>query len=165
MMKEQRESKITALMALVVFAVFAVCVLLVLLTGADLYQRLSQRDQHNYDQRTAVQYITTRVRQADRAGGVSVESFGGVSALALHETIDGEDYVTYVYCHEGYLCELFSASGSGLGPEAGEKLLPAADLTFAWRDGLLAVCITAMDGSEQRLELYLRSGEGAHHEK
>lgn len=54
------------------FGVFAGCVLGVLLTGADAYQRLTDRGQETFDERTAAQYLTTRVRQADAAGGVFV---------------------------------------------------------------------------------------------
>ena len=76
MKKEQENSKITGLMALLVFAVFAVCVLGVLLTGAGVYKRLVGSGAEDYSRRTAAQYVTTRVRQADRAGSVGLEDFG-----------------------------------------------------------------------------------------
>ena len=66
----RKKRKTDALVVLLLFGVFAVCVLSVLLTGADAYQRLSERDRVSYDQRTAAQYLSTRVRQADRLGGV-----------------------------------------------------------------------------------------------
>ena len=92
MKNEQKQSRITGLMALVVFGVFAVCILAVLLTGANVYQRLVHRGTQDYDRRTAAQYVTTRIRQADRAGSVTVEDFDGLDALALREIINGETY-------------------------------------------------------------------------
>ena len=84
--------------ALLLFGVFAVCVLMVLLTGADTYHRLNQRDQSAYDTRTAAQYVTTKLRQADRLDCVSIERFGNSDALVLADEIDGyriyEDPVT-----------------------------------------------------------------------
>ena len=75
-MKEQtKKSHISGIMVLLLFAVFMVSVLLVLLTGADVYQRMAQRGQESYNQRTAAQYIATRVRQADQAGMVTVRDF------------------------------------------------------------------------------------------
>lgn len=64
------------------------------------YRRLTQRDQAAFDRRTCVQYLATRVRQGDAAGGVSVRPFGEGNALALPA---GEGYVTWVYWHDGWL--------------------------------------------------------------
>ena len=148
-------------MALLLFGVFAACVLLVLLTGADAYRRLTERDQAAYDRRTCVQYVATRVRQADCAGGVSVSEFDGVPVLELHETIEGTDYVTLVYCYDGWLRELFAAADAGLDPEAGETVMEAQDLALSLEDGLLTVAVTDSRGTVNTLVLSLRSGEGA----
>ena len=148
-------------MALLLFGVFAACVLLVLLTGADAYRRLTERDQAAYDRRTCVQYVATRVRQADCAGGVSVSEFDGVPVLELHETIEGTDYVTLVYCYDGWLRELFAAADAGLDPEAGETVMEAQDLALSLEDGLLTVAVTDSRGMVNTLVLSLRGGEGA----
>ena len=148
-------------MALLLFGVFAACVLLVLLTGADAYRRLTERDQAAYDRRTCVQYVATRVRQADCAGGVSVSEFDGVPVLELHETIEGTDYVTLVYCYDGWLRELFAAADAGLDPEAGETVMEAQDLALSLEDGLLTVAVTDSRGTVNTLVLSLRGGEGA----
>ena len=64
-MREQNTKlHMSALLPLVVFALFAVCVLSVLLTGANVYQRLTQRDRDSYQRRTGAQYLATRGRQA-----------------------------------------------------------------------------------------------------
>jgi len=157
----QRKQNITNLAVLVVFTVFAACVLLVLLAGADLYRNLTERDQRSYDRRTAAQYITTRVRQNDCAGEISVTDFHGVSALVLHQEIGQERYETRIYCCEGYIRELFAAAGSDLLPEDGEKLMEADSLAFHLKGAFLSVEITHIDDTTQSLALFLRSGEGA----
>lgn len=161
MKKEPRKSKITDLMSLLVFGVFAVCVLAVLLTGADVYKGLVDRGAEDYDRRTAAQYITTRVRQADAAGSVSVEDFGGQSALVLREEINGKTYLTRVYCYDGFIRELFTAENGSFSPEDGEKLLEAEQLSFSLDGDLLSAQITLPGGTAQTISLYLRSGEGA----
>ena len=159
MMRKKR--KTDALVVLVLFGVFAVCVLSVLLTGADAYQRLSRRDSRSYDQRTAAQYLSTRVRQADRLGSVSVEDFGGVDALIFREDIEGEIYETAVYCYDGWLRELFTAEDSGMLPEDGERVLEAERLELTPDGQTVLAELTAPDGEILRLNLYLRSREGA----
>lgn len=145
------------LAALLLFGIFAVCVLSVLLSGARAYRRLTDRDQASYGRRTCVQYIATRVRQADRLGGVTVEPFGGTTALTLFE--DG--FVTRVYCYDGYLMELYAGEGAELSPEDGERVMEAESLSLSLRRRLLTVDITGASGRQERLFLLLRSGEGA----
>ena len=149
---------IDALAALLLFGVFAVCVLAVLLTGADAYRRLTQRDQLAYDRRTCVQYVATRVRQADSQGGVTVERSGDTDLLVLGA---GEEYVTYVYCYEGWLMELYTWSGEPMVPSDGWQLIEMEDMKLSMEDGLLTVDITSPQGEEDHLLLTLRSGEGA----
>lgn len=161
MKNERKKSKITDLMALLVFSVFAVCVLAVLLTGADVYRKLVDRGDSCYDSRTAAQYVTTRVRQADQAGSIAVEDFGGVEALVLREEINGKAYLTRVYCFDGFIRELFTGENGSFSPEDGEKLLEAEGLSFSLGENLLAASITLSDGTVRELTLYLRSGEGA----
>lgn len=157
MKKEQENSKITGLMALLVFAVFAVCVLGVLLTGAGVYKRLVGSGAEDYSRRTAAQYVTTRVRQADRAGSVGLEDFGGQDALVLREKIGGSMYLTRVYCFDGWIRELFTTESGDFSPEDGEKVLEAEGLSFAMEGSSLLAQITLPDGTVQELTLYLRS--------
>lgn len=147
------------LLILLLFGVFAVSILAVLLSGAGAYRRLTERDDRAYDRRTAVQYVATRVRQA--AGEVRVAPFGDTTALELWEEIDGEDYVTRVYCSDGYLRELFAWGESEFLPEDGENVLPAQELDLQLEDDLLQVRIVNDGGETMHLTLALRGGEGA----
>ena len=149
------------LLVLLLLGVFAACILSVLLTGAQVYSRLTQRDQAAYNRRTCVQYLATKVRQAERGGLVSVSDFGDTQALVLAEEIDGAAYLTRIYCYEGWLWELFSADEAGFAPEDGEKLLPARDLELTLADGLLTAVFTDSQGQALTLTLALRGGEGA----
>ena len=160
-MKEQtKKSHISGIMVLLLFGGFMVSVLLVLLTGADVYQRMAQRGQDSYEQRTAAQYIATRVRQADQAGMVSVRDFWGQDALVLTQVYDGLPYETLVYCYDGYLRELFAGAGSPQDPEYGEPVLPAETLQIMDQNSCLQVELQLPEGKEETLILYLRSGEG-----
>ena len=160
MRNTQEHKKIDALLVLVLLGTFAVCILFVLLTCADAYQRLARRDQLSYDRRTAQQYLTTRVHQADRMDGITIASFGDADALVLREQINGEDYQTLVYCHDGYLRELFALAGSEFTPSDGEKVLQAQSLSLQWQDRLLLLDLTDPSGQTQRITIYPRSGKG-----
>lgn len=148
------------LLALLLFGVFAACVLSVLLTGAQVYSRLNQRDQAAYNQRTGLQYLATKVRQAGQGGLVRVEDFGGEEALVIAEEAEGELYLTRIYCHQGWLWELFSAGEDEFLPGDGEKLLAARDLKLELEDGLLRAELTDGAGQTVAITLALRGGEG-----
>lgn len=147
------------LAVLLVGAVFAICLLLVLLTGAEGYAALVRRGEEGYRQRTAAQYISTRVHQAPSGDSVQVGSFHGVSALELRETLDGEEYLTRVYCHDGYLRELFTPETGDFSLCDGEKLIPLAEAAFFREGNRLDVTLRWEDGQQQAVLLHLTGGE------
>ena len=148
---KQRSSKITDILALLVFTVFTLCILLVLLTGAGVYRDLVDRGEDQFTRRTAVRYITTRVRQAET---VAVEDFAGCSALVFREQTEGETYLTRVYSYDGAVRELYCAETARLTPEDGEVILQAESLSFALEADMLTVNL----GEERQLVLYLPAG-------
>ena len=123
MKKEQKEYKINQLLTLLLFTVFTICILFVLLTGAGIYKQLTEKNQNCYDKRTAVQYLTTRVRQNDKNNLIEIRQFGEDEALILKEKIHETEYETVIYCYDGYLREIFSSSVEEFSPEDGNKIL------------------------------------------
>ena len=154
-----KKHRIDGVIALLLFGVFAACVLLVLLTGTDVYRKLTERNQESYDQRTGIQYVATKVRQAELGTDVSVGNFDGIETLTFSEEIDGDTYVTRIYCHEGWIKELFAYEGGDFDPEDGEKIIEAQSLDVGLDDGLLSIDVVDENGSESQLALALRGEE------
>ena len=163
MRERTKEFHINGILVLVLFGVFAVSILMVLLTGAGAYRRLTERGQESYTARTIPQYLSTRVRQADAAGRITVGMFDGVETLELREEIDGTCYVTRIYCYEGYLRELFHAEGLEFLPSDGECVMPAEAAEFSLQKQMLSAKITT-EKTELELSLSLRSKEVAYEE-
>ena len=159
-MRDMKKNHLSSVLVLLVFAVFGVSVLMVLLTGADIVKKLNERDQSSYDHRTIMQYITTRVRQADQRGMVSVREQEGQSVLVLSEDIDGVRYETLVYGHDGYLKELFSEADLGIELEFGEWILPLQNVCFSDEGSHISAELVMADGRRQSLILALRSERG-----
>lgn len=143
----KNHSRITDVLALLCLTVFALCLLLVLLMGAELYQELVNRGEDTYTRRTALQYLTTRVRQAET---LAVGNLEGCEVLLLGETVGGERYITYVYCYEGWLRELYTVPGAKLPLRAGTEILEAENLSFHKEEALLTIRL-----DEDTLFLYL----------
>lgn len=181
MKKNGIQHRLDGLIALLLFGIFAVCVLAVLLTGANAYRRLTQRDQTAFDRRVCVQYLATRVRQADRhvgvldpegriwtgdgspallsVGAVTVEPFGDTEALVLAEDAD---YCTRIYWYDGYLMELYAEKNGDFQPGDGTPIMAAGGFAAELEDGLLTLDVTSPAGDADTLRLDLRSsGKGA----
>lgn len=156
MRKSGGQEHITSLAALLLMAVFAVSILLTLLEGASVYRRLTGRDRESWKDRSACLYLSTRLRQEDRPGAVSVEDFQGRPALTLGA---GEEYVTRLYCYDGSLWELYSPAELELEPEDGERLLELEAMEPSLSGGLLRLDLTGADGKTRQLTLALRGGE------
>lgn len=160
MKNEVNFQKTTDFMTLAVFTLLAVCILAVLVAGAGIYSRLTEQGSAGFDSRTIIRYLTTRVRQADAQGQLSLEEFAGSPAIVLREELEGEVYLTRIYCQGGYLRELFSPENGRFSPEDGEKLLPLQALNAAWQGDLLLLELTLPNGDHRELFLYLRSRGG-----
>ncbi len=160
MRHEGAGNRITGLGALILFAAFALGILAVLLTGAEIYQGVTQRQEAGHQENTAVQYLATRLRQSDRMAGVAAEEAWGQEALVFSEEIGGTLYETRVYCYQGWLWELFAEAGAEFAPEDGQKLCQAQGLeTDLSREGLVTLRVQTTEGRWETMTLYLHSGE------
>ena len=155
-MKKQ-SIKITDIALLLLFSVFALCLLLLLLTGAEIYRDINSMAEQAHTRRTADRYISTRVRQADSSEQLSIGSFDGCQALCISEDIDGQSYLTRIYCFDGGIRELFSEADSPVKASDGERLIPAESMSFSLDGNRLYVQLS-QDGCSRSIELMLRSG-------
>ena len=87
-----------------------------------------------------------------------MEPFGDGDALVLGAD---ETYASRVYCHDGWLMELYCLAEEPMEPQDGQRILEAEALALSLEDGLLEVGLTMPDGTEDTLRLSLRSGEEA----
>jgi hypothetical protein len=164
-MRQEKHFIVDILFVLALFGIFAVSALVVVTIGADIYQRTVQDMSSNYDSRTAISYLTEKVRRADSllsdgTGAVTISEFSGEPALVLTSEQEGERFCTLLYYHDGYLKELFMREGADLGGDAaaaGEKILQLSDLEYSFlSDRLLSVSMTLPDGETKKLYLTLR---------
>ncbi len=151
---------------LFLFALFAISAVFVLLCGAKIYKSMLARDEVSHERRTVSQYIATRLRQSDKNGAFYIGNFDSLEPAAdgevlfYLENIDGEEYLTRIYCHDGYLCELFSTADGGFSKGDGEKVIPVSSLSFKNENGLIVADIGFADGSHGTLDIAPRSGKG-----
>ena len=159
MKKRNHRQLLSTMAALVLLSVFGISIFAVLLTGAGTYRRITQRDRAAYDRRTCAQYVATKVWQAPSPAGVALEEFGGSDALVIRHELEGAAYLNRIYCHDGWLMELFAAANGEFAPEDGEKVLPADGLMLT-RTGEMLLVDIVRKGEIIRVSLCLHDGRG-----
>jgi hypothetical protein len=130
-MKPRNRTHVTdILFTLSLFCLFTTCAFLVVLTGIQVYRTTVSDMEDNYSSKTALSYVTEKIRQHDFAGGVSVVSLKGENALVLKDQADGETYLTYIYAYEDYLWELSVKEGTPVSRDMGQKIIQVQDFSI-----------------------------------
>lgn len=169
--KDVMRHHIDGVYVLLLFAIFAGCVLLVLLFGASSYEKLVERDQNSFEQRTGAAYVAAKIRHNDMSGMVQVGSFSDRNDIQADEidTLylqyvdeDGkpvEGYYTKIYYYDGYLREVLCEEGVTLKPENGSGIMEATDFSCSLEDGVMVFDITYKDQKSSHMRLKVRSAQ------
>ena len=139
----------------VLLGLFALMSTLMVLLGAQMYRGTVDHSQYNNENRIMGAYVRSMIRSMD-AGDISVEEPGGITALALKESWEGTEYVTWLYQYNGKLYELFADMEDDFNPERGTEICPANSLSAEITDGLLTVNLTDGDGQPCTVSVALR---------
>ena len=155
---EHEHSPLRSAAVLALCGLFAVLAVGLAVLSSGVYRSAVSASDGNSARRTALSYLVNQVRRADRTGGVAVGAFGDGDAVALTETVEGDDYVTILYCLDGQLMELYAEAGSGLTPADGLAVLPLADLSVETDGALITFTVTAPNGAEASASVSPRCG-------
>ena len=132
--------KVDTVFVLMIFCVFALSVLLVLMLSGSTYRNMTDIAREGQNERIALSYIRTKIRNADSAGSVSLSDFHGTAALSLKEVFGGTTFVTLIYLYDGWIHELFHEKGNEFMPADGVPIIRVASLDFEENEnGLLRV--------------------------
>jgi hypothetical protein len=137
-MRAGHGSEAAAAAAGVVFCVFAVTVMAVIALAAFAYKNIADISRRGDDERAALSYVWTKIKNGGEIGAARVTDFHGLSALRLSENHDGAAYNTLIYNYDGWLRELVAEEGFGFSPEDGERVVKNESLVFELTsDGLI----------------------------
>lgn len=158
---QQKHSVTDLFFTLTLFAVFAACALLVVVIGAGVYRSTVAGMGENYSTRTAVAYVSEKVREFDRVDengpAVTLGAFpdeADLPALILYREADEQTVLVYIYYYDGALRELATTDqyAPSTSPDAGQ---PVAELTGAsfeqLKDGLFEFTAAGELGAEKLL--------------
>lgn len=123
------KSIIDALFLLALFGVFLICALFIVLFGAKIYKNTVNNSDISFNSRTALSYVTEKVRQNDNYHGIAVINSGDDPVVMLSQTVNDRVFCTYLYKYEGSLMEYTTNEGNILKKDFGSKIMDITDFS------------------------------------
>ena len=157
-LKERQGIRVDSAGVFLLGAVFLFLSIGLVMLGGSLYHHIMMVSGENDEARTTFSYISNQVHRADAFGGVTIGELDGVSALLLEQDFGGWEFITYLYCYDGALRELFVEKGTMLSPDAGQAIVWLNDLGFALdSSGLITAWAQFTDGRRESIILSPRT--------
>lgn len=157
-LKSKRHS-IDSLFTFLLLLVFTMFTLILAGMGAAVYKNSSVHLDENYTSRTAVSYAAEKIRQHDRTDSIFLTEVEQIPALALCDTIDGEEFLTYIYFYDNSLCELFIRKENEPTAAMGSRLVPLSDFSIEKTDAsFFTVRAVSPEGNALSMTIHSRTG-------
>lgn len=159
--KSKRHHVIDFIFPIALFFVFAVSALIVILLATNIYKSVTENSKELYTSRTALSYISEKIRQNDTAGAVSIGTLDGTDSLIIKETINDTTYTTYIYEQKHMLKELYIKEGVTPSLDAGKDILEIENFQAKKiTDTLFEFTIVTDDGTADSVTVGLKSRLG-----
>lgn len=152
--RKKGKTSVDILVILAVFCVFTLTALFVVLFGAKVYKTNVDEIDGSFNQRTSYLYIWEKIKNHNDGDSISVTQDGDVLILTAKE--GDVAYNTYLYAHEGSLCEYTSDAKALFNSNYGDKILDVADFKVSLEgNDLLKFTIIQADGNTD--EFYINA--------
>jgi len=135
-----------SLLSFILICLFALLSVLNVAVGIQAYEQIIQNTESNTQLRTSISYTANKIRAHDGLGKIESKQEGDIDTLALYQNIEGDDYITYIYCYDGMLYELFTSADTGFDPEQGEALIPLGSFCATVEENGIAQVYIDTDG-------------------
>ena len=155
----KRSRLLEAVPNFLLFFLFACCMFFVLISGAKSYKNVTAVMEEQFSINTCISYVTAKVRHYDSEGAVIIGKIGDTDALLLKEMIDGEEYLTYLYCYDDSLMELFCSADMEVYPIEGQKIMELDSLELSTEDDLIHFSCE-INEKQASTSVLLQSGKG-----
>ena len=163
-MKKRGRNRINDIFPILLFLVFTLSALGIVMMSVQIYQKILVRSDGNYDNKTAVMYLTEKFRANDREGQIRVGQFKGQDAVLITKPVKDEVYVTCIYAYDGYLRELYLEQKllEGAEMDSGTEILEMDSFSAEeLSDRLISLKFTDRSGNSLTTCLAVKSGGGA----
>lgn len=136
-----------SLFSVLLLLMFAASAFLLVLLGSRIYQNGTDKLNENYTIRTAVAYVSEKIRQHEDTGCISMQELDGLPALCLKDIINDDIFFTYIYFYDHALKELFVRQNTYPSPDMGSTIVELSDFSITESpEGFFTVTAVTDDG-------------------
>lgn len=159
MVNKEQKSLIAGFFSIIlILLVFAISGLILIVIGLNVYKNIVLANDTNFELRTSLSYVATKIRQTDTNGRTYLDEKDGVPVLVLGEEIDGKIYETLIYHYNGYLCEFYREEDMEYELDYGLEIMEINEFSIEeTEDGLLKMIAKNKAGDEDQLIISLRT--------
>ena len=155
-----RKHPIDNIFTVVLLGFFLIFLLLMILFSTQAYRTAVAGNQENNNLYTASAYITAKFRQHDIDQTISTDTVDGSPAFCMTDTVNGQQYITYIYLKDHHLKELFTAAGNTPSAQMGTNIAELNDFQVQQEtSGFYRITLKDPDGNTS--SLLLHSGLGS----
>ena len=140
--------------------IFSISALGIVLIGGEVYKGIINYSDENYQLRTSLSYVATKVRQSDGRDMISIKEIDGLNVLVMLEKDDGALYEKWIYHRDGALWEAYFLSGIGFDTEDGDKIMDIAKVDIKIEAGSVKISAETDEGRTSSLSVALRTETG-----
>ena len=158
-LKRGMQHEMQGVFVFVLLGMFAVMSALLVLLGAQMYRGTVDKSEADNASRILFSYVRSMVRAEDARSSVDIEDHEGIKVLAMHEEIEGDPYVTWLYSYEGSLYEQFTRANREFSPASGTAICAAGTFEPVLEGNLLTVTMEDEMGEDCSVSVALRCGE------
>lgn len=156
--KSGRTRNIYTLCSSLILGIFAFCSVMLLYAGVIEYRNVTKSNLNNYELRTTLTYVATKVRQNDVEDHIKIRTQEDTPVLSILEEVDGETYETAIYYYYGTMYEYYHRLDREFYLENGFKVVNIEDFQFDISDdGLLTLTARNKDNAKETMSVCLNS--------
>lgn len=145
---------------LMLLCVFAFGALMSVILGANTYKGIKEDMDSNFELRTPLSYVSTKIRQNDEIDSIRIINKEGVDALVLEREDNGIPCQTWIYEYDKSLYEVYIEKGTDFELSDGLSIIPSYGLQFSLKDNLLTVTAKDHNGDSHHISLSFRTSQG-----
>lgn len=145
---------------LALLCIFAFSALIAVILGSNTYKEIKVTTDSNFEFRTPLSYVSTKVRQNDEINSIHIISKDGIDALVLESHDNDHTYQTWIYEYKDFLYEVYIEKDTPFQPEDGLALIPSYGLEFQMNKNVLNITAGDHRGDIRMLSLALRTNQG-----
>ena len=124
-MDRQNQFSFQFIFIMLLYLVIVILSVMVISLGKNIYDKINEDRNKNYELQVSLSYIANKIRQSDINDAVEIKDLNGIDAVVINEVYDEEKYQTWIYFYDGAIYEMFTDAGSTFELSDGTRVVEA----------------------------------------